>query len=321
MKKNWIGLGIITAVLGLAAGYISTTDLLKPELHHTPLIIAHRAGGGQWPQNSRTAVMNSIVRAGAKDPAKRYHGIEIDIVLTKDGHPVLSHDPWVHTTLCRTASGEPIGDRILIRDLTLAELQSQFICGGVPDKDFSQVVPKSEKIMTLDEVLTALKNAPEMVLYLDIKIDGDITASAEAYAAAISKRLEAARLPNRLYIEGPSAESLTAYRSAIRAKFVAVLSYPPFSATENPVLTALKARWFTKLRLRNPLDKAREAMAGAVAGPQQVITWTAAGQARDNGVAVVLFAPKTRKDLDRYCTWPVDMLITDFPELGHCRVD
>ena len=318
MKKVLINYVVLISALALAAGCTGTTDELKSELHHSPLIIAHRAGGGQWPQNSRTAVLNSIARAGAKNPAQRYHGIEIDIVLTKDGHPVLSHDPWVHTTLCQTVSGEPIGDGILIRDLTLAELQSQFICGGVPDKDFSQVIPKAEKVMTLDEVLAALKSAPDMVLYLDVKIDSDITASAEAYARAISKRLEAARLPNRLYIEGPSAESLSAYRSAIRAKFVAVLSYPPFSAKENSVLTAIKARWFTKLRLRNPLDKAREAKAGAVAGPKQVISWTAARQARDNGVAVVLFAPNTRKDLGRYCTWPVDMLITDYPELGHC---
>ena len=125
-------------------------------------------------------------------------------------------------------------------------------------------------------------------------------------------------MPNRLYIEGPVAESLSAYRSAIRTKFVAVLSYPPFSASENFVFTALKARWFTKLRLRNPLDKARAAKAGAVAGPKQVITWTAARQAREKGVAVVLFAPNTRKDMDRYCTWPVDMLITDYPDLGPC---
>jgi glycerophosphoryl diester phosphodiesterase len=318
MKKIWIGLGIIITAFGLAAGYISTTDLLKPELHNSPLIIAHRAGGGQWPQNSRSAVLNSIARAMAKNPARRYHGIEIDIVLTKDGHLVLSHDPWVHTTLCRTASGDLIEGRILIRDLTLAELQSQFVCGGVQDKDFSKVIPKAEKIMTLDEVLSAIKGAPEMALYLDVKIDDDITASAEAYARAISKRLETSRLTNRLYIEGPSAESLRAYRSAIRSKFVAVLSYPPFSASENFVFTALKARWFTKLRLRNPLDKARAAKAGALVGPKKVITWTAARQARENGVAVVLFAPNTRKDLDRYCTWPVDILITDYPNLGHC---
>jgi glycerophosphoryl diester phosphodiesterase len=318
MKKVLINYVVLVSALALAAGCTATSDELKPELHHSPLIIAHRAGGGQWPQNSRTAVLNCIARAGAKDRAQRYHGIEIDVVLTKDGHPVLSHDPWVHTTLCMTASGEPIGDRILIRDLTLAELQSQFICGGIADKDFSQVVPKGEKIMTLDEVLAALESAPEMVLYLDVKVDSDITASAEAYARAISKRLEAARLLNRLYIEGPSAESLSAYRSAIRAKFVAVLSYPPFSAKENSVLTAIIARWFTKLRLRSPLDKAQEAKAGAVAGPKQVITRTAARHARDNGVAVILFAPNTRKELDKFCTWPVDMLITDYPELGHC---
>ena len=318
MKKVRIGFAVIIVALGLTAAYISTTDLLKPKLHHSPLIIAHRAGGGQWPQNSRTAVMNSIARAGAQDPAKRYHGIEIDIVLTKDGHPVLSHDPWVHETLCQTAAGDPIGERILIRYLTLAELQSQFLCGGVPDKDFSQVIPQAEMIMTLDEVLAALKSVPEMVLYLDVKVDGDITASAEAYAGAISKLLETARLPNRVYIEGPAAESLKAYRSAIGTKFVAVLSYPPFSASENAVFTALKARWLTKLKLRNPLDKAREARAAAVAGPNQVITWTAARKARDNGVAVALFTPNTRKAMDRYCTWPVDMLLTDYPELGHC---
>ena len=207
MRKVWIGLFVIITALGLATGCTSTASTVEPDLHNSPLIVAHRAGGGQWPQNSRTAVINSI--------AKRYQGIEIDIVLTKDGHPVLSHDPWVHTTLCGRTSGESIGDRILIRDLTLAELQTQFICGGIPDKDFPQVTPKAEIIMTLDEVLEAVKSAPEMVLYLDVKIDGDLTASAEAYAVAISKCLEANRLPNRLYIEGPSAESLSAYRSAI----------------------------------------------------------------------------------------------------------
>jgi hypothetical protein len=130
--------------------------------------------------------------------------------------------------------------------------------------------------------------------------------------------LETSRLPNRIYIEGPSAESLSAYRSAIGVKFVAVLSYPPFSAKENAALTAIKARWFTKLRLRNPLDKALKAKAGAVAGPKQVITWAAAKESSDNGVEVVLFAINSRKDFERYCTWPVDGLITDYPDLGHC---
>jgi glycerophosphoryl diester phosphodiesterase len=318
MRKLLIGIAVILIVLALAAGYISTTDLFKPKLHNSPLILAHRAGGGHWPQNSRTAVLNSIARAQAKDPAKRYDGMEIDIVLTKDRVPVLSHDPWVHTTLCTTASGEPISERILIHDLSLVELQSQYLCGGVPDKDFPQVKPKPEKIMTLAEVLEALKAVPEMVLYLDVKLDGEITASAEAYAKAISRLWGAAGLPNRLYIEGPDAASLKAYRSAIKSDYVAVLSYPLFSVTEKFYLTAIKARWLTKLRLRNPLAKAQAAKAGAVAGPTQVITWTAAKEARDNRVEVILFAPNTRKNFEKYCAWPADALITDYPDMGHC---
>ena len=140
-----------------------------------------------WPQNSRTALLNSVARALTEAPVERYDGIEIDIVLTKDGIPVLSHDPWVHNTLCKTASGEPIRARILIRDLTLAELQSQYPCGGVTDKDLPEVILKAEKIMTLVEVLEALQRAPQMALYLDVKVDGEITASAATYAKTISK--------------------------------------------------------------------------------------------------------------------------------------
>jgi len=51
-------------------------------------------------------------------------------------------------------------------------LQSQYLCGGVRDPQFPRVEPKAETIMTLEEVLQALKKAPQMLLYLDIKIDG-----------------------------------------------------------------------------------------------------------------------------------------------------
>ncbi len=318
MRKSRIIVDDNLLVFGLAACHASTTAPVKTRTDNSPRVIAHRAGGGQWPQNSRTAVLNCIAKAQDPTLQNRYDGMEMDIVLTKDGIPVLSHDPWVHTALCTTASGEPIRDRVLIREKTLAQLQSQYICGGVREPDFPQVHPKAEPIMTLDEVLQALKKAPKMMLYLDVKIDGDLTASAEDYAKAISALWEAAGLSNRLYVEGPSPDSLAAYRAAFTTNFVPVLSYPAFSATENFTWTALKARWLTKLKLRSPLAAARKAQAGAVAAPTQVVTRHAVGEARDNGVEVVLFTPNTRDDLERYCQWPVDVLITDYPDLGHC---
>jgi len=318
MKKLWIGCIFLAVVFGLAACQLSNLGPSEPKSHHPTLVIAHRAGGGQWPQNSRTAVLHCIERAQAGAPENRMDGMEMDIVLTRDGIPVLSHDPWVHTTLCTTASGEAIRERVLIRDKTLEELQSQYLCGGVRDPHFPRVEPKAETIMTLEEVLQGLKKAPHLLLYLDLKIDGDLTAGAEDYAKAISRLWEAAGLPNRLYIEGPSAGSLAAYRSAIKTDFVPVLSYPAFSVKENSARTAVRARWLTRLRLDSPWTAARNAQAGAVVGPTQVIFRFAATEARDNGVQVVLFTINTREDLESYCGWPVDVLITDYPDLGHC---
>jgi glycerophosphoryl diester phosphodiesterase len=291
---------------------------MHTENRFAPRVIAHRAGGGQWPQNSRTAVLSTIARAQAEAPQSRYDGMEIDVVLTRDGIPILSHDPWVHTDLCTTGSGATIKERILIRDKTLGQLRTEYLCGGVRDRDFPRVDPKAESIMSLDEMLDALKGAPEMALYLDVKIDGDLTARPEDYAQAIASRWQAAGLSNRLYIEGPSAESLAAYRAAMRADFVSVLSYPAFSATENATWTVVKAGVLTRLGLRSPLKAAREAGAGAVAAPTQVMTRSAAAQVRDARLEVFLFTPNSREDLDRYCTWPVDGLITDYPDLGHC---
>ena len=47
--------------------------------------------------------------------------------------PVLSHDPYIDTGKCRRADGKPytFDDEVLIKDLTLKQLQSQFICDGV----------------------------------------------------------------------------------------------------------------------------------------------------------------------------------------------
>ena len=230
----------------------------------------------------------------------------------------LPHDPWVHTTLCQTETGGAIDKRILIKDLTLDALQSRFVCGGLPDKDFPEVIPKAETIATLDEVLDALKRVPEMLLYLDVKIDGAFTASAFAYADALSKSLQAAHLLNPIYIEGPDAASLRAYRAAVGVKFVPVLSYPPYSAAKNNILTTVKARWLNKIGWSNPLDEARSAKAAALVSPVQAISWNSAKKAHDAGVSVILFTPNNEEELARYRSRPADILITDYPNLGNC---
>lgn len=64
--------------------------------------------------------------------------LETDIGITKDGIPVLTHEPYIERKLCRRKDGETPEDKVLIKDLTVAEIQSTFICDKNPGRGDSQ---------------------------------------------------------------------------------------------------------------------------------------------------------------------------------------
>jgi glycerophosphoryl diester phosphodiesterase len=87
---------------------------------------AHRGGRNLRPENtlpSMEAGLDNLVNT-----------LETDNGITEDGVPVLSHDPHVQVGKCRRSDGTPytsVHDEVLIKDLTLQQLQTQFICDGV----------------------------------------------------------------------------------------------------------------------------------------------------------------------------------------------
>lgn len=59
--------------------------------------------------------------------------LETDFGLTSDGVPVLNHDPYIEAAKCRRADGSDYTPdiQVLIKDLTAAEIQAQFICDKI----------------------------------------------------------------------------------------------------------------------------------------------------------------------------------------------
>jgi glycerophosphoryl diester phosphodiesterase len=59
--------------------------------------------------------------------------IETDNGVTRDGVPVLDHEPYVSSVRCRRADGTPyaVAGEELVKDLTLAELQAKYTCDNV----------------------------------------------------------------------------------------------------------------------------------------------------------------------------------------------
>lgn len=116
-------------------------------------VVAHRGASGDAPENTLAAI-----REAARQEAD---WVEIDVVLSKDGVPVLLHD----TNLARTTDVEekfPGREPWLVEDFTVAELK-QLDAGSWFDERFA-----GEPIPTFREALRAL-DTYDLGLWLEIK--------------------------------------------------------------------------------------------------------------------------------------------------------
>ncbi len=112
----------------------------RPDPTGWPMNLGHRGGTGRHPENT-LAAFRAAVEAGAG-------GLELDVRLTRDGHPVVMHD----ATVDRTTDGFGA-----VAGMTLAGVR-RLDAGGGGRRD--------ERVPTLREVLAAF---PETYLNVDIK--------------------------------------------------------------------------------------------------------------------------------------------------------
>lgn len=106
-------------------------------------IIAHRGASSEAPENTLSSIRRAL------EIGVDY--IELDVHLTRDGVPVISHDPHIKS---HTASTLPI------EAMTLAQLK-EFDVGHWFDKDFVD-----ERIPTLAEVLALPRGTTSLMIEL-----------------------------------------------------------------------------------------------------------------------------------------------------------
>lgn len=126
-------------------------------------IHGHRGSRGTHPENTIPA-FEEAVSAGA-------NVLELDLQLTAEGEPVISHDPDLTGKHCLDKNGKPLQKPIPIRSLKLEELKT-FDCGSIKHPDFPEqkTVPGS-RIVTLREFFTwAAKKAPRLEFNIETKM-------------------------------------------------------------------------------------------------------------------------------------------------------
>lgn len=129
-------------------------------------LTAHRGASLVAPENTLAAIDRAIELGADR--------IEIDVMLTADGRPILFHD----TDLRRMAN-----DRRRVSGMTLEELR-EIDVGSWFAPEFS-----SERIPTLDEALDRVALAPRPVtLNIELKTNGDADELARVVAAKLRER-------------------------------------------------------------------------------------------------------------------------------------
>ena len=133
-------------------------------------VIGHRGAAGLAPENTLCAFSKALDLG--------VDGVELDVQLSADGIAVVHHDFQLNPDITRTAAGEWLesGNRLPIKDLTLAELKRYDVGRLKPDTTYANRYPDQrpvdgERIPTLQEAVLLLKGREDdqTQLWIEIK--------------------------------------------------------------------------------------------------------------------------------------------------------
>lgn len=275
----------------------------------------HRGARGLAPENTLAGFQRAL-EVGVTT-------LELDIALTADGVPVITHDLDLNPDVVRDAQGQWLAGRgPLIRRLTREQLRAYDVGrlrpGSAYARDFAQQQPRDgERVPALGELLARLKalKADAVRLNIELKLDPrrpDDTADAETFAKAVLAEIDAHGMRGRVQLQGfdwrvlQAAQRLTpdvptAYLSAQRPRFD----------------TITDGRWTAGLTLaqHGSVPAMVKAAGGRVWSPNfNDLTPDLLKQAQGLGLQVIPWTVNDPRDMDRLIGWGVDGIISDYPD-------
>ena len=147
---------LLTIVQSSIAQYIPKFD-----------VQGHRGARGLLPENTIPGFLVAI-DSGVTT-------IELDVVITKDKQVILSHEPWMSSSICLDPSGNAFQEKdekkYNIYQMTYAEV-SQFDCGSMGSGNFPQQQKMAVSKPLLSDVIVAVEN--HIKSYASYEVDYNI---------------------------------------------------------------------------------------------------------------------------------------------------
>lgn len=248
-----------------------------------PFVVhGHRGAAALRPENTIPSFEEAI-RGGADY-------IEMDIAVTRDNIPVISHDPVINLEICQGAGGKHP-----IHELTLEQLR-QYDCGSLTLKAFPRQKPvPGTHIPTFEEVLDLAKSS-SIRFNIEIKSSANwpanYTLAPDALSRMVVDVVRRRKLEKRVLIQSFDFRVVKAVRAIAPDLDVAAL-YGPGERTF--------------------VDIARETGARIITPQYRLVTPEKLKEAHDAGIQIIPWTVDDPQDWDRLIGMGVDGIITNDP--------
>ena len=269
----------------------------------------HRGARGLAPENTIPAFRRAL-EIGATT-------LEMDVVISKDGQVVVSHEPWMSHQICSLPSGEPISEAEArghnLYRMPYAEIE-QYDCGQRQHPDFPQqetqpaVKPLLRDVIAMAESYAAENDRSPVFYNIEIKSrpdwDGEFHPEPEAFARRVLNTVHEGGVAACTTIQSFDERALRAARRlrSDRTDDAAVrLALLVMQGTADTLPDQLDALGFTPAIYSPAYASVDAALLRA---------------AHDRGLRVVPWTVNEREDMRRLIRLGVDGLITDYPDVG-----
>lgn len=282
-----------------------------------PKIFGHRGAPVALPENTLEGFQYAI-DVGAD-------GLELDLLLTRDGVPVVTHNPNLSGNTTRDAAGNWLPEHGPdIHDLTLEELRTYDVGGIRPGSDEARKHPHQKqlpncRIPTLDEFLTLVKNSPrkvELLVELKHSPTADDCISPDEFVKIVAGSLLQHDLGGQSYIHSFNWQILSATARnypQLRRSYLSMLrsTHPDGTVfSGSPWMDGLDPDFA-------PIPELLAQSGASVWSPYfQDLTLENLTMAQEQGLQVMTWTVNGNEDLRTELQTGVDGIITDDPKLA-----
>ncbi len=260
----------------------------------------HRGCRGIMPENSLQAFEKAL-DLGVKT-------LEMDVVISKDGEVIVSHDPWISPDFCFGPGEEPIDSNVAvwpnIYQLTYQEIL-EYDCGSkgntkFPDQSKQRAYkPRLADVFRMAEKYCKDHRRNEIYYNIEIKSnpewDGIYHPDYYDFSDLVYKTIDAYVPWKRVNIQSFDHRILQYYHKMYPDVTLAVLEESDQDVEEVIELLGFKPEIYSPhFKLLKP----------------KKVKWL-----HDNGIKVIVWTVNTIEDMEKMIEIGVDGIITDYPNL------